>query len=483
MEKTLSREWAYTLDRFSRASPGSRWLLRYRVSYFQQYINLKTFNRIAYNFLLNIYLFLTHAAWMFKGSLMQRSLDVRDKEIVFFLSRNITYLQHVVPVIKKYAGMGREYTILCPGAEYKSVRNFLLQSNADAGRLMPVERIGDKEFSALLKWLLFPLLFAADFIVLARLRLKNILWIPADFAKFSLVRYMYEKRIERWISKTGMLITATDHWMWESLLHEKAKACGIPNYLIQHGLVGDVYYPLIGSHICVWGDYYRNKMIEELGAEPAEVIVTGSGYLDELYHDFSKRKGEKKYVTFMSQPYVKTPLRMGPGIYQETVAWLNVLEPLLKKHHLTLLVKLHPRDRQAFYPQLTNCLFTKNPLPEVLSQTRLALTVDSTSIVEASLFNLPVIQLYNPGFYRFYDLSKSGLSIKVKSREELLEMIANLLGSERAFRQAVEKTKQGQKHHFYRLGSSLEYFDETIRAAWEAGIKMKKRGDSPGSRP
>jgi len=466
--RKLSDEWAYTLEKFSAITGRHRWLLRYRVSYFQQYINLKTFNRIAYNFLLNIYLFFLHSISIFRGSFFQRSFLIRRGDIVFFLSQNITYLQHVVPVIKKYHEEGKNYIILCPGAELKPVRKFLVQSNAHAERLICVETVGKKRSDLIIRWLLFPLLFAVDYFQLSRLGLKNILLIPADFAKFSLVRHICEKRMDRWIPEIGMLITATDHWMWESMLHEKAKALGIPNFIIQHGLFGDVFYPILGSHICVWGEYYRNILIDEMGAAENEVIVTGSGYFDELYNAYSKKKTEKKYLTFMSQPFGKTPLRLGPGLYEQTVEWLNSLIPLAEKHNLELLVKLHPRDREQFYPQLKGFSFTKKSLPDILSQSRLAITVSSTSILESSLLDVPVIQLYNPSFSTFYDLSTSGLSILASSRQQLYELMEKLLSDEASYRQAVENIRRGREQHFFRLGNSLEYFDRLILERYPA---------------
>lgn len=462
MRKTISREWAYTLEKFSRLPESSRWISRYRVSYLVQYINLKTFNRIAYNFLLNIYLFFIHACSIFKGSVFQRTYQMQAGKVVFFLSQNITYLQHVVPIIEEYEREGIGHIILCPGAEYRAVYDFLIKTKADAGKLIRIENVGKRDPLIIFHLLLFPLLFIADYRKLSRLRLKNIGLIPADFAKFSLVRHIYEKRIVSWLKNIKALITANDHWMWESLLHDNAKAMGIQNYVVQHGLFGDVFYPLTGSHICVWGEFYRRKLIDEMGADESEVLITGSGYFDKLYNEYRNKKVKKKYITFMSQPFAKTPLRMGPGIYEQTVTWLNSLHPMVKKHGYQLIIKLHPRDRAEFYPQLKNCTFTKESLGEILSQTKLALTVNSTSILESSLLDVPVIQLFNPLFSQFLDLSTSGLSITVSSEKQMLEMVERLLSDEAFFNQTVERTREGQKHHFHHLGDSLKYFNDSL---------------------
>jgi hypothetical protein len=61
--------------------------------------------------------------------------------------------------------------------------------------------------------------------------------------------------------------------------HENAITCaaigkGISTFTNQHGMVGDLFAPVMSDRIFVWGDVSKNELIE-IGVDQAKVIVTG----------------------------------------------------------------------------------------------------------------------------------------------------------------------------------------------------------------
>jgi hypothetical protein len=451
-------EWGESINLFNKATGKKRWMIRYRVAYTDLIVANKTGSRRYYNFLLKTFFLFRNIIKVFSAAFFRKSFLWEGKKTVFLVSANVTYTQHVVPVAEQFYKDGKDIILLCESLDRKDVEKFITtRSNIPLHLLHDIETIGRKSINDYISWLWLPFQMVYSLIEFYSLKIPGYFWVFTSFTRFAFIKHYFENRAEEWlVSGTEMLISANDHWRWESMLHDIATQRNVPNYVIQHGLLNELFYPMVAHRFCAWGEYYKEEMVRKFEAKPEEIIVTGSVYLDNLYNLSNNQKNLKKkqYITFLSQPYTKSSMLLGDGSYQRLILWLNKILPIAEKYGYRLLIKLHPRDYE-YYHSTVNCNeFSRKALSEVFSETELAITVDSAAIIEASFFDIPVIQLYEPQVRKYWDMSKEGLSIRVDSDEELCSTVEKLLGDASFRKAATDNIRNAYQRHFHSLGNS-----------------------------
>jgi len=177
---------------------------------------------------------------------------------------------------------------------------------------------------------------------------------------------------------------------------------------IQHGAIGitspnymysnvDQGYNPVPSVTLVWGDYWRNLLIESGCYKSDQVKVVGQIRTDVIKLLKSRRPEKaKKTVLFASQP-------IPDQSYRER-AFKDLIQTAFIHPEINFVVKPHPReyDIHRFEEEVRNngcknIRFKKrSDLYQLLSEVDLLLTCYSTVAIEALYFDLPVVLIdYN----------------------------------------------------------------------------------------
>jgi hypothetical protein len=199
--------------------------------------------------------------------------------------------------------------------------------------------------------------------------------------------------------KPNALISTSDYFPIDYALFYQAKKKSIPNYLIQHGIIGISYYPFTANKMFVYGDIAKQEMIYK-GCNPDKIILGGMPSIDNQINSpfISPKKlnnnNTNKKLLILSDT-------QGQVIYQNVYfKYKENLEKLLNSNpQIQFLVKLHPAESKTFYLALESKFSNLIILPKSTSLldsfqlATFAATIWSTAGIDAMNFDIPLIVL------------------------------------------------------------------------------------------
>jgi hypothetical protein len=222
--------------------------------------------------------------------------------------------------------------------------------------------------------------------------------------------------------------------------------------------MGEFNYPMLAKKYWVWGKHDFDVMTQQFLADKNAIEIVGSAHFDAFANKVNQQinSGEKKYITFFTQPYFKYKA-LGNGLYEQVVKWFLALENVAKKHNKQLLIKWHQLDNESFYPFINKDIKTsRESLDKVLSETCIGITVDSAIMFESAMANVLMVQLKHPMFERFIDFSNDNLTLKAESEPELVSLIEKLITETSYLQKQTELMQKSISNYLANQGKTVE---------------------------
>lgn len=178
---------------------------------------------------------------------------------------------------------------------------------------------------------------------------------------------------------------------------------------LQHGIITKVHpgyvYPdfvkseddrFFGRTLLVFGEKVKDILTEDSIFRKEQIEVVGNPRIIKYKKEFPIKADEKKYILFLSGAIGNT--------YYETMAdYLSGFQKYMENDdywkNFKIAVKLHPRENneviKKYRVAIPNAEFFDNTtqLYELISKSQLMLTMASTALYEAALFDVPTLTL------------------------------------------------------------------------------------------
>ncbi|MGZ5243958.1 MAG: hypothetical protein ACXWW0_08690 [Bacteroidia bacterium] len=471
MRKYSIQNWQLAVDTFTKLAAKKSYAERFRLEYFQYISGHGSTKQNLKRYLSHWLSFLNIYRHLITQQLFRKRVKLADHKFIVFISTNPSFIKTVSPVINLLLEHGEKPLILCGANHYKALKNLLPESIFQHVHICESITVANK-FTSFLK------LFAAPFFAF-----KDAIWFgfqpvekagaaASNFARYALVHHYYSKSLtDQFNRQKYTIIGAVDYWFWESLLFTTAKDTISNSIVLQHGKLSDLYYPLFAKKFYAWGEADYEEMTQKYLAKPEEIVKAGSPYFDNLYKQILKetsgpKSESRKHIVFYAQPYGEHK-SMSPQHYIEVLNWVNTLKNKLEDYDVSL--KLHPFDKADFYRKnAKNINILNGDLISALESTKIMLTVDSTTALEAAVAKIPAIQCLPLNHAVYSDMSPTGLTLKAESQEELLDLVNKLLTDKAFSEQTIYASTQALNYYFYHLGHSLDFI------AGQLGLDQKK---------
>lgn len=194
------------------------------------------------------------------------------------------------------------------------------------------------------------------------------------------------------------VISTSDFFPLEHQLCCQASRRQIPSLVIQHGVIGDFWWPFVADRYCLWGDAHADEM-RHIGAPADRLRVLGMPATDALFG--RANAGQYRHVGNGIQPVcLLLSQTNGRGYdpevfrsYREFLAEAINLMPFM-----TWKVKFHPREDDSFYREMGAAVYERlifHPkhmsLEEAVNDADVVTTVSSTAGLESMIMDRPLI--------------------------------------------------------------------------------------------
>lgn len=253
-------------------------------------------------------------------------------------------------------------------------------------------------------------------------------------------------------------------------------AHGVRTACLMHGNIPG--HPLQGRTVAdrtlVYGDTNR-RTLENLGAEPSRIVVTGAPYLDNKPRQLGKPHTVivRRLGLDSDQPLVMV-LTSGPGHSVSMSHHIKVIETVMRLSaefkQVAFVAKLHRKDKTAYYSEVQ----TRVPgqrlhvvadrahgfptkIFDWLQGCRLVLTGASTVALEAMLMDVPVITMDFVGELKGYDFIDAGATTHIHTAEELRSALQRLVFDPAAHAQALERASAYIQDSFHTLDGQASH--------------------------
>jgi hypothetical protein len=386
---------------------------------------------------------------------------IPSEKIFILISNNPVYIHTILPLVIALNVKGIKFHLLAPSNQLKTLRSKLrLNDNIE---LIPIEALQVHPNSIIkIRSILKALVLTfRDLFWFANKPLRHSKFFAPALARFSVTEYFFNPHLINTFTSDSTLIAANDHWMWESLFFIAAKNKTAKTYVLQHGVIGNLSYPLFANKFLVWGQADANKMIQTFGALPNEIEIAGSPHFDEVIQRMkafktSESQHYQPFLTFLSQPFLNSG-NIKNQIYEEVVKMFGSLQNIAKSLNKEIVIKLHPADNIEIYERLLPGVKILNQtLFEVLSQSSLCLTFDSTALFESAFFEIPVIQIIPENSDRIIDFSETGLTDLATNKNQLAEVVTKIFSLTENYNARVRKELETLNYYYSFLGHSVE---------------------------
>jgi len=284
-------------------------------------------------------------------------------------------------------------------------------------------------------------------------------WLPMVVSLFDAIQRLIEEK------NIGGVLSISTIEPFDGALNLLARANRIPSISLQHGIITEEMFfchaPVLAAKKAVWGPATRD-WYGRYGVPPTRVCVTGSPRFDAIFNQPWGGKEKLRRILQLSPDsrlavYTTQPLCLEDA--EKVTA--TILEGIKDIGNLFLLILLHPAEtgRLDFYRGLASAYqdcrvvrFGHISLYDALSGADILFACYSTSVMEAMLFQVPVVTVEPfPPVYSYGDL---GACPKVRDADELHRVAGRILGEEDCRRQTVAQSRSFLEQHCLPDGSS-----------------------------
>jgi hypothetical protein len=223
--------------------------------------------------------------------------------------------------------------------------------------------------------------------------------------------YLYERLYEELFAESAprAVITHNDFTSLSYLAGEMARRMGVADFTLQHGFPSQEYFPVSASHYLLWGPAFLAQMREKTGAQ-SHFAAVGAPRLDALQFTCASqgrareklkqaelRRDDRLNVLFLSQSH--SPVFTA----DEHSRILALVAALAAEQWIKLSIRRHPQESPSafrLHPILrkSGLVPAHYSLADSVLGTDVALSVNSTAMLEAALLETPVLQLALPEF-------------------------------------------------------------------------------------
>ena len=199
--------------------------------------------------------------------------------------------------------------------------------------------------------------------------------------------------------RPSCVVSSSDMWPVEFQLTNQATNMGIPSAVIQHGVVGHLWWPFVARYYVLWGDQFRRQMLD-FGAPGERLLLGGMPASDDLFGQRWKSKANINpgnatagwVCLILSQTH---GLKLDPGLGEAFRQFLQEMLP--SQPHIRWKVKLHPSEDRTFYEQLGKEVYTRLEIcppsmqvEEAILASDVVTTLYSTAGLEAMMLERPL---------------------------------------------------------------------------------------------
>ena len=247
----------------------------------------------------------------------------------------------------------------------------------------------------------------------------NNLWGHQSIKKYKLKKrhsfYPYEF-MKKVIKKNKPdLVISTNSPKSEFAALIAAKSLGIKTLQIDD-LNGESFVSLVSDIVCA-NTHLSIPNIISKGVNPENIYVTGNPAFDK-YSIIQKNKTNEDVVVFLSQTGLKNTINDEFLFFSENFlkTFLNDLNKKVINMNKKLLIRLHPNDNVDNYNKISNDLSFKinydnsESFFESMSRFSNFISFNSTSLMEAYLFNKNIVELKINDKFESLELSNNAFS-------------------------------------------------------------------------
>jgi len=209
-----------------------------------------------------------------------------------------------------------------------------------------------------------------------------------------------------------------------------AKRLGIPTFTYQHGLDCEYYYydDCFADFVALWSEDRRRKYELNSVLQPEGYKVVGNVFLEKL--PLGKRS-ILNTILFITRPHKSLKCYSPSRSYKEGLDILNAIIEYLKNNlHVGLIIKPHPMDLISLYNEaimqngMQERIKIKNTsINELLCESTIVVTEDSTAGVEVMRFGIPVVHANFSGLEPILPLVEGQAALRGFCAEELFKNI------------------------------------------------------------
>jgi hypothetical protein len=202
--------------------------------------------------------------------------------------------------------------------------------------------------------------------------------------------------LEDW--RPGCVVSSSDMWPAEFQMAQEASRLGIPSAVIQHGIIGYLWWPFVASYYVLRGAQFMRDM-RALGAPAERLLLGGMPTSDDLFQ--KAREGASGSPDGRNAP-VCLILSHTHGLKLEpelAIAFRQfVIELVSAMPGVQWKVRLHPSEDPSFYRDLGRDLFQKfeiypqsMSLDDAIQAADVVTTLYSTAGLEAMILDCPLL--------------------------------------------------------------------------------------------
>lgn len=181
---------------------------------------------------------------------------------------------------------------------------------------------------------------------------------------------------------------------------------------LQHGIITECHpgyiYSAEANHICkqffdrkllVYGENTKQILVKNSIFVKEQIEVIGNPRIFRYKQEYGVSHKNKKYILFTSQPFEQDV--RGNKYYCEIIPYLQKIQRKIelddKWGKYKLAIKLHPREnngvKELYADAIPGCVLFDNAtqLYELLGESFVHITVSSTTLYEAALFDIPTL--------------------------------------------------------------------------------------------
>lgn len=210
--------------------------------------------------------------------------------------------------------------------------------------------------------------------------------------------------------KPDSLLVWSDHSQFEKTMVLLAKRRGIPTFVIQHGMLGNILRNgksvwasqdnkrIYADYYCCWGKITRDWYIKQ-GIDPSKLVLTGSPRYD-AYFKTTAHTAEDILLATSGIPSNTFSIFSSIKQIEEYEKKIRSICRTAKRFSQRFVVKLHPYADEGFdiikaiKEENSDAIIVKNvSIIDALNRSSIVISTGSSVLLEAMLLNKPTIML------------------------------------------------------------------------------------------